>query len=68
LINTKQEHKQEHVQEFKPSGQDIFVPEERSSAFNIFLVILINSGNYFFGYYIAITNVVADPLLKGVYK
>jgi hypothetical protein len=48
-------------------SENKFTPKERSSAFNVFLVILVTSGNYFFGYYLAITNTVAEPLLKGVY-
>jgi len=45
-----------------------FVAKERSPGFNIFLLILICSGNYYFGYQIAIFNVVSDPLLKGIFK
>ena len=45
-----------------------FTPKERSVGFLIFLIILIASGNYFFGYQLAIFNVVSDPLLKGVFK
>lgn len=34
----------------------------------VFLLILVASGNYFFGYQIAIFNVVSDPLLKGIFQ
>ena len=45
-----------------------FEPKEKSSAFTILLVILISSGNYFYGYFIIITNVLAEALLVKVYN
>ena len=44
-----------------------FEPKEKSPALTVLLVILISSGNYFYGYYIIITNVLAEALLVGVY-
>lgn len=52
----------------KADESEKLVTKEKSPAFNIFLLILICSGNYFFGYQLAIFNVVSDPLLKGIFQ
>lgn len=51
-----------------PHHHDHFDPKEKSTARTIILVILISTGNYFYGYYIIITNVLAEALLVGVYN
>ena len=51
-----------------PQHHEHFEPKEKSSALTVLLVILISSGNYFYGYFIIITNVLAEALLVGVYN
>lgn len=53
--------------ESSDSSDSHFTAHEKSPKFNYFLLVLIASGNYFFGYYLAIANVMAQPMLKGVY-
>lgn len=53
--------------ESSDSSDSHFTAHEKSPKFNYFLLILIASGNYFFGYYLAIANVMAQPMLKGIY-
>lgn len=44
-----------------------WTPREKSGSFTMFLVFVVSSGTYFLGYYLAITNIMSEALLIGVY-
>lgn len=44
------------------------MPRDKSPLLTALIIGTIGSGNYFFGYFIGIMNIVADPLLKQLYQ
>ena len=55
------------IAERASEAEDEYEPEQKNKWFNIYMTIIMSSGGVYFGYYIAIFNPMAEPLLNSVY-